>query len=220
MNLSAGRLALVCVMLSGIPATAQQVEGGGRLGGGRIAFQYTGRVSIDFTTGNGTVYGYVTQFAGVPTASLFHGSPSESTALLTFQADISVQPIAGNGALGPNSFAVLPSSVAPGAFRLYFSESPGRQWSDPKSFATGTLVGTFRRDGEQFVLIGSIATNTTSAELESSAPFNVNGVEVHLRRLVRNGVTNITTANVAPLPGSTQAVPIFAFAGYALAIGN
>jgi len=220
MKLSLSHFALACVMLSGIPSAAQQGAVSGRLEAGRIAFQYAGRVTIDFSTGNGTVYGYVTQFAGVPAASLFNGSPSETTAILTFQADISIQPVAGNGPLGPNSFAVLPSLVTPGTFRLYYNQSPNRQWTDPKTFATGTLVGTFSREGEQFTLIGSIATNTTSAALESSSPFTLGGVTVHLRQLLRNGVTNITTANVTPLPGSTPVVAIFAFAGYALAIGN
>lgn len=38
--------------------------------------------------------------------------------------------------------------------------------------------------------------------------------------MVRQGITNISTANAAALPGSTPVAPIFAFAGYALAIGN
>jgi hypothetical protein len=135
-----------------------------------------------------SVYGYVTQFAGVPAA----------TAILTFQADISVQPVAGNGALGPNRYAVLPSQVTPGKFRLYYNQSPNRQWTDPKTFAT----------------------NTTSAALDSSSRFTPGGVEVHLRQLLRNGVTNISTVNVTLIPGRTQVLAGFAFAGYALAIGN
>lgn len=108
----------------------------------------------------------------------------------------------------------------PGAFRFYHNASPSRRWADPASFATGTLVGTFRREGEQFALIGPIATNSASAALESATPFLVGGVEVNLRRMLRNGVTNLTTANVAPLPGSTPIAPIFAFAGYGLAISE
>lgn len=207
-------------MLLTYPALAQPGNGQLRLGGGRIAYQYVGRVTIDFTKGTGTVFGYVTQFVGLGSASLFNGTPGESTALLTFQAEIAIQPLPGNGELGANSFAVLPISVLPGQFRFYYNSNPNRRWSDPSSFASGTLVATFLREGEQFALIGPVGSNTASATFESSTPFKIDGVEVNFRRLLRNGVTNITSGNNTPVPGSTPAVPIFAFAGYALAIGD
>jgi hypothetical protein len=219
MNLLTRRCAFASLLLA-LPAAAQSGSGSRRLGAGQIAYQYVGRVNIDFTKGTGTVFGYVTQFAGLPAASLFNGTPGESTALLTFHAEIAIQPLPGNGDLGPNTFAVLPVSVVPGPFRFYFNTNPTRSWNNPAAFASGTLVGDFLREGEQFSLIGPIGTNTASAVLESSVPFTIGSVEVNFRRLLRNGVTNITTGNNAPVPGSTPVSPIFAFAGYALAIGD
>lgn len=220
MNTLTRRSVLGSAILLGSSAAAQSGNGNVRLGGGRIAYQYVGRITIDFTKGSGAVFGYVTQFAGLPSASLFNGTPGESTALLTFHAEIAIQPLPGNGELGPNAFAVLPISVVPARFHFYFTSSPNHRWSDPASFASGTLVGTFLREGEQFALIGPIGTNTASTTLESSTPFTIGSVDVNFRRLLRNGVTNITSGNNTPLPGSTPVIPIFAFAGYALAIGD
>ncbi len=211
---------LFCALLIALPAAAQPGNRGMRLAGGRIAYQYTGRIALDFTKGTGVVTGYFTQFAGLPTEALFNGTPSESTAFLTFRADINFLPLPGNGALGPNNFAVLPTLVAPGPFKVYFTANPSHSWNDAASFATGNLIGTFAREGEQFSLIGPIGLNTASAALESSAPFTLGGAERSLRRIVPRGVTNITTGNNVPLSGSTPTAPIFAFADYALTIGD
>ena len=57
-------------------------------------------------------------------ASLFHGPPSEATALLTFRANINFQPLPGNGPIGNGQFAVTPILVTPGDFQIYFTPSP------------------------------------------------------------------------------------------------
>ena len=191
-----------------------------RLGGGQIAFQYVGRVTLDFLRGTGTVYGYVTQLAGVPSSALFKGSPGEATALVTFRADVSFQPLPGNGEMGPNQFAVFPGLVAPGPFKLYLTENPSRTWTDPAGFSSGATIAEFTRADEMFTLFGSIGLNTASASLASSTAINLNGISWNARRIIPRGITNITTANGTPLPGSTPVSPAFAFAGYALAIGR
>jgi hypothetical protein len=188
---------------------------------GRIAYHYVGRVSLNFLNGTGIVYGYLTDLAGVTTAaSLFHGTPGETTALLTFRANINFQPLPGNGPIGNGQFAVTPTLVTPGDFQIYFTPSPAHDWTDPSTFSSGQVVATLARGLEQFSVLATFSSNAGSAALQSSAPFPLNGHNMNLRDLFPNGVTNITTGPAIPLLGSTPTAPIFAFAGYALAIGD
>ena len=215
------RVLAIAASLLAIPGLAASDDGGRGPAAGRIAFQYTGRVSLNFLTGSGVVYGHLTLLDGLPAGtSLFQGAPSEATALLTFRANIQFQPLPPNGDLGGGNFAVMPILVTPGDFSVYYTSNPKHDWSNPDTFSSGQPVATFARQVEQFSVLGAISINSASAELRSSAPFPMGGRYFNLRSLVPNGVTNITTGPNAPLPGSTQTSPIFAFAGYALAIGN
>lgn len=202
-------------------AAGGETDAGKSAGGGRIAYQYVGRVSLNFATGTGVVYGYFTQMDGLPAStSLFRGTPGEANALLTFRADISFQPLPGNGDLGGGQFAVNPAIVKPGEFSVYYSASPNHNWSDPDSFSKGQLAAAFLRAGEQYVLTGPIGINTASATLQTSSRVSVDGVVLDLGKLLPRGVTNITTGSNTPLTGSTPVAPVFAFAGYGLAIGK
>lgn len=213
----------IAAALLAVPGQAAADDHGSDRGGagGRIAFQYVGRVSLNFLTGTGVVYGYLTVLDGLPTGtSLFYGTPSEATAFLTFRANIKFQTLPPNGDLGGGNFAVTPILVSPGDFQVYFTSTPKHDWTDPNTFSSGQSVGTFSREVEQFTAMGAISINAASADLRSSAPFVLGGRSFSLRNIVPNGVTNITTGPNAPLPGSTPTAPIFALAGYALAIGN
>jgi hypothetical protein len=171
--------------------------------------------------GTGVVYGYLTLLDGLPAGtSLFQGAPSEVTALLTFRANIKFQSLPPNGDLGGGNFAVTPILVTPGDFSIYYTNNPKHDWANPDTFSNGQVVATLARQVEQFSALGAISINSASAELRSSAPFSLGGRYFNFRSLVPNGVTNITTGPNAPLPGSTPTSPIFAFAGYSLAIGD
>jgi len=186
----------------------------GRVPAGSIAYQYTGRVN--FATG--TVYGYFTQIAGIPYTSLFKGTPSEATAMITFRADISSIPLPGNGDLGGGNFAVIPFVVAPGDFQVFFDSNPNHNWSAPDTFSKGptlTTIATFSRTIDQQSLIGPIAINAASATLKSSSSITLNLHPFDLGKLVPDGVTNVTTGYNAPVATAT-----FAFAGYGLAAGK
>lgn len=219
-----GATAAVISFLLVSPAAAIAGDDGAgdrvRFQGGQVVYQYTGRVSLDFIKGTGVVYGYLTQFAGLPAASLFTGTPSEATARLTFRADITFRPLPGNGDLGPNSVSVLPILVEPGDFKLFLATGGTHAWADPATFSNGTQIANFARASEQFAIIGPVGVNTASAALKNSTTFTIDGDSFNFRRLAPKGVTNVTTGNNAPLPGSTPVTPTFAFAGYALAIGN
>jgi hypothetical protein len=201
-----------------VPATDASPYGGP--GGAAIAYDYIGRVSLDFIHRTGIVYGYVTHVDGMPTASLFRGAPGENTALLTFRANITFQFLPNNGDFPDGTSAVSSVLVDPGSIQYYFTPNPNHNWQDPNSFSNGLVVATLARDTEQFSILGSVAVNAASASLTASLPFPLGGKLVSFRDLLRNGVTNVTSGPNTPLPGSTQTAPIFAFAGYGLAIGE
>jgi hypothetical protein len=216
-------LGALAAVLIAFPAVLPAADDNSHLNpaAGRIAYHYVGRVSLNFLNGTGIVYGYLTDLAGVTTAaSLFHGTPGENTALLTFRANINFQPLPGNGPIGNGQFAVTPTLVTPGDFQIYFTPSPAHDWTDPNTFSSGQVVATLARGLEQFSVLATFSSNAGSAALQSSAPFSLNGHNMNLRDLFPSGVTNITTAPAIPLPGSTPTAPIFAFAGYALTIGD
>ncbi|MDQ6708367.1 MAG: hypothetical protein M3Z85_20600, partial [Acidobacteriota bacterium] len=93
-------------------------------------------------------------------------------------------------------------------------------WNDPNTFSNGQLIATFSRELEQMAIIGPTSTNTASAALQSSAEVAFNGMQVDFGRLLPRGVTNVTAGASTPLAGSTATSPIFAFAGYGLAVGK
>jgi hypothetical protein len=214
----------IAAALAAFPATlaAEDNPSDHSAAGGRIAYQYVGRASLNFVTGTGVIYGYFTHLNGVPAGvSLFRGTPGETNALLTFRANITFQPLPGNGDIGGGLFAVTPILVTPGDFQVYSTAIPNHVWNDPSSFSNGQVIATFAREPEQFSVLGAIAINAASATLRSSARFSLDGqTNLNLRDIVPNGVTDITTGPTVALPGSTPTAPIFAFAGYALTIGN
>ena len=187
-----------------------------------VAFQYVGRAALNFISGTGVIYGYLTTLQAAPSGtSLFAGAPSEKTALLTLRADVSFQAIAGNGDLGGGQFAVLPILIAPGPFQIYYTPRPNHDWSNPDSFSNGHMVAGFERDLEQMAISGPISINAASAALRSTSPFWLdNRAILDFREITPKEVTNVTTASSAALAGSTPVAPIFAFAGYTLAIGR
>src|ERR1700732_4693773 len=89
-----------------IAAPSEDARENRKAGAGQIFYHYVGRVTLNFVTGKGTVFGYITQLSGVsPATSLFKGTPGESPAFFTFRADVSFQPLPGNGDLGGGFFA-------------------------------------------------------------------------------------------------------------------
>jgi hypothetical protein len=217
---SLSAIALSICLASAGPCRADNPHGQA----GRVAYQYVGRVALNFMTGTGVVYGYLTHLDGLPaTASLFKGTPSEATAFFTFRANIKFQPLPGNGDLGGGLFAVNPSMVIPGDFNVYFTADPNHNWSSPDTFSNGRLIAGFARAGELFSIIGpinaptSIVSNAASATLTSSNSFVFNGRQFDGEDILPRGVTNVTNGPNIALPGNMPPPPVFAFAGYALA---
>ena len=157
---SLSAIALSICLASAGPCRADNPHGQA----GRVAYQYVGRVSLNFINGTGVVYGYLTHLDGLPpTASLFKGAPSEATAFFTFRANIKFQPLPGNGDLGGGLFAVNPSMVTPGDFNVYFTADPNHNWSSPDTFSNGRLIAGFARAGELFSILGPITATTSIA---------------------------------------------------------
>jgi hypothetical protein len=191
-----------------------------RVQGGRIAYHYVGRVSLDFVTSKAVVFGYFTHIDGIPAAvSLFRGTPGESTALFTFRADVNFQQLPGNGDVGNGMFAVSPLLVLPGEFKIYFDTNPNRTWTNANSFSTGLMVANLDRELEQMAIFGGVASNAATATLKSSESFTFDNRTFNFKNIAR-AVTNTTMGPLTPLPGSTQTAPTFAFAGYGIGAGK
>lgn len=197
------------VALAGDEAAAPSADG--------IAFHYVARVKLNFLDSSGIVYGYLTAVSGVPSSSLlFMGTPSESTACLTFRANIKFVPLPGNGPLGPGQFAVSPFLIEPGAWSIYFTANPAHNWDDPDTFSNGQVVATLARPVEQFSVYPTFSINAGSASLQSSLPFTLGGARLNIREIAPKGIVDVTSGSPIPLAGSTPASPIFAASGYSL----
>ena len=127
---------------------------------GSAAWYQVGRTAVNPTTGAGFAYGYYAQMAGL-TGPFFSGAPSEATAYFTFRTTVfQLVPIKANGDI--NMALVLPDT-----FNVYYTASPNHDWSNPDSFSTGVIVGTFSRD--QFLLLRiweSFATEYVALDFE------------------------------------------------------
>jgi hypothetical protein len=95
------------------------------------AAEVIGEVAQD---GNGlTGYGYVTHLEGLPDAALFAGATSEAGARLTFFSTAKVTARFPHGA--------LVSTVGRGTIAFHLAH--GADFTDPQSFAAGTVVARF-----------------------------------------------------------------------------
>src|SRR5947209_5973898 len=106
---------------------------------GSAAWYQVGRIAVDPATSKVVAFGYYTQIQGV-NGPMFSGAPGEATAFFTFRTTIfSLIPVRPNG-------DVNLSLVTTDMFDVFYDANPRRSWSDPDSFATGTVVASFTRD--------------------------------------------------------------------------
>lgn len=183
-----------------------------RLGGGEIAFHFLARTSFSPTAGFNLV-GYVPYINGIdgPIASMFNGTPGESTAYFTimvrqetFSSFTTLSPSNDNSLVRARLFEAGP------VFDVIYDPTPDQDWADPSTFGDGLVVATFKES----VLMGTNVTqsgvgyNMFSSALIGSKRFIFNGQMIDFKNLVPNGVT---TNNVTG-PGG--------FTGTAVAIGQ
>jgi hypothetical protein len=186
---------------------------------GEVAWYVTGR----FYAAEDTKLfdaGYFLNLQGID-AELFCGKPGEGTAHLTFLADPFTATDLSNGDL-------LLGMDAVGEFAVYLNRDPAATFDDPASFGAGEEIARFRRVSVvtgTTVGVGAanrpiLSLNVFSARLVASRPFQLDGREYDLRRLMPNGITQWGTAATTPaaqLAGYTAVVP---FVGSAVAIGG
>lgn len=185
-----------------------------------LAWYVTGRFYLDDkATNNLADYGYFLHLAGIDPAELFAGTPGEGTARLTFAAT----PFSAGGV----SNGDLSLSLDPvGEFSLYLQHSPVGTFDDPRSFAEGERIATFRRASmvvgtsvENAAGHGLVGTNVFSARLVASQPFQLGGRDYDLSRLLPVGVTQFGTASAAPVvPVPKGFKKVVAFSGSAIAL--
>ena len=185
-----------------------------------LAWYVTGRFYLDDKkTGNLADYGYFLHLAGIDHDQLFTGKPAEGHARFTFAAT----PFSARGVDNGG----LKLSLDPvGEFSLYLQRTPAATFDDPRSFAQGERIATFRRTS---VVVGTtianaaghalVASNVFSARLVESTPFELGGRHYDLAQILPVGVTQFGTAEGAPItPTPSGYEMVVAFAGSAIAL--
>lgn len=159
---------------------------------GSAAWYQVGRTAVNPKTGAGFAYGYYPQIAGL-SGALFNGVPGEDTAYFTFKtSEFQLIPVKTNGDI---NLAI----VTPDTFNIYYNPNPKRDWSNPDSFTTGIIVGTFSRD--QFLLYRVWESwGVETVTLTSSTDFTFNNTTVNLGKVLSGALLSSTYSN-APLPG-------------------
>ena len=101
-----------------------------------------------------------------------------------------------------------------GTFSIYLRQTPGASFDDPASFSVGTRVATFSRVAMvPTTTVGTLLQNVFTAQLVSSEPFVLDGVEYDFRELVGYGITQWGTADAETT--ATNGVP---FVGSAIRV--
>jgi hypothetical protein len=193
-----------------------------RIGVARVAWYATGRfyVSSDGTLQDAGYFLLLGEIRG----GLFRelpdgetGAKNEKTALFTFYAEPWRAAAVNNGDL---SLSLAP----PGDFMIYYTETAGADFADPRSFARGVKIATFRR-AEQVVTttLSSgraklFGMNVFTADLVESRSFEHSGVSYDLGTMLPGGVTQWGLAGEDPLPAPPRGVSaVVPFVGSAVA---
>lgn len=187
---------------------------------GELAWYVTGRFYAH-SDGSLADYGYFLHLAGIE-ADLFNGAPGEKTAHFTFAAEPFTACYAHNGSL---KLGVDPV----GDFAVYLQDEPSGDYDDPRSFARGQRIATFRRvcavmgttveQGTGAGASGLVASNVFSARLLISNPFEFAGRRYDLRHQIGKGVTQFGTAAGAALAHAPKDyASVVPFSGSAIAL--
>jgi hypothetical protein len=99
---------------------------------------------------------------------------------------------------------------------------PNNSWTNPRGFATGQLIATFRTGKGSQASTPPVFLVTRSFALESSRNFVFNGQTFNFRKLIPHGFTLSVLGSNVPLPnaGITGIPIVFAVAGSGFAIGG
>ena len=184
-----------------------------------LAWYVTGRFYLD-ARDRWADYGYFLHLAGID-ADLFAGAPGEGAAHFTFAAVPFAARRVANGSL---SLSLDPV----GEFSLYLQRTPAGTFDDPRSFAEGERIATFRRTSlvagttlENAAAKPLIASNVFSARLVDSVPFTFAERRHDLAELLSGGgVTQFGTASEVPIAPPAGYSAAAAFAGSAIALGT
>jgi hypothetical protein len=198
-----------------------------RIGAARVAWYATGRFYVSsggmlqdagyFLHLGGIRGGLFRELPGAAQAQAQAQAQNEATALFTFHAEPWCASSVDNGDL---SLSLAP----PGDFTLYYNEAAGADFGDPRTFARGVPIATFRR-AEQVVTttLSSGRTklfgmNVFTADLVASRPFERGGVIYDLGVMLPGGVTQWGLAGEDPLPSPPPGVSaVVPFVGSAVA---
>ena len=177
---------------------------------GIVASHLSGQLLIN-SNEEAELVGYYTFAEGL--TNLFNGAVAPANARLSFRTDKFKLTGHTNGLLTLLRGAPLQFNYIP--LRVYYNVSPNRDFANPASFETGTLVATFHTKGSQTTILeDGTAVNTGSLELISSTPFLHDGKMVDIGKAL-DAVT-ITLHSKAPLGYASWKNTAWPFGGSAM----
>ena len=192
-----------------MPATASKTQ---QTPSGRTVWHHVGRLFLNPNTGKFIWAGYLVHIDPID-ASLFDGSPSETTAYFTFSTDVAqLTPL-------PNNNDVVLDLVSAGTFNVYYNATPAADWNNPASFSSGKLIARFNRK-ESLAQLSPIAFHDLSETLTWSSNFEFGGQTFNFNRISPNGITFTQFLSTAQQAGTMDYPWTFAGAGSVFAIGT
>ncbi len=196
-------LAALAVSISGL---AKPVKAADKLPGSRILDHFVGRAIVT-SSGDIEAIGYYAFLDGIP-GPFFSGDPGEATAFFTFRTGpLSFSNLVVNGSVG---WAL----ADPSKLTVYFNTTPHGDWNNPDSFSSGQPIATIQRcvmcNGD-LTLLNTCGTAVSGA-LVSSQDFTFNGGTFNFKKLIPDGLTNVTPIVDTSFPGFAAV-----FVGYDLA---
>ena len=139
---------------------------------GALAVQAIGRIVVG-ADGTADIFGYFTYVEGIE-GSLFSGTPSESTAYLTFRSERTSVQVVPNGSIYHLLAQPLTGTFTP--VHVYYQSNPSHDFNVPESLSQGETIATYRTRGLRATVVPpSTFTLAGAMELESAVRFTFGG---------------------------------------------
>jgi len=169
---------------------------------GKSAWEFLGR--SDQSGPDVTHYGYLTHIFGLADDMLFSdpNTRTEATARFTFFATTTLT--------SRHELGNLIVTAAPGTLTVYFNDTPGSDFNDPESFASGQPIATFSVHYHNILNVQApdqgISSATADLQQLNADPFTLDGLRYRMgRKGLRERV--VTTGQGT----RTQVDPVLAF---------
>ncbi|MEZ5402151.1 MAG: hypothetical protein R2729_20930 [Bryobacteraceae bacterium] len=173
---------------------------------GSVAAQFVGRFVIG-ADGNGEVIGYMPFLDGIGNDLFINTADrGEHTALFSVRSNRIAFARMRNGSF--NHFLLGPASDSQIEFKVYFNESPDRNFGNPASFATGQLVGVVRLTRGMLTVTPVSLDYTSHLELIESHDFILKDRTINFRALGRATLCHVMGDTLPAVLSGGTSVPL------------